>query len=249
MKGWDEIMEITDAIAEYDATKIADEAEFKQRYLGRFGQNLNTIINGFSKDPLAAPPEPAPPTSSIIANYSGLKIALAGRSHSGKTTITNALMDLGVVDREYLFAGQLKAGLEVMGVTRDHPHFREFAQVVGTEVLKKYNPYHWIKQLTIEVENDLGHWGTAPLRGFVISDARFGAEMSWCLVHNFSVFYLDTSDEELKRRGSTVDTTHASEQIPQIKGVHTIRTDGNSPRAIAAAIIYTSLMNQDDGVV
>jgi len=108
-------------------------------------------------------------------------IAFAGCARSGKSSSAQFVEEyikekhpLGMV-MHMSFAKPLKEGLERMGVYKDKEYelYRELAQKVGTNYLRKHNDNWWVDLMRQEIDNipKTGQWKVV-----IIDDVRFPNE-------------------------------------------------------------------------
>lgn len=124
----------------------------------------------------------------------GFVVGLRGISGVGKTYLMNKVIERGIYtpDRKSLypvlpvsFSGPLKRGLETMGITKkDFPVlFRQAAQILGTEVVRRYIPDFWVQRFAEEIESlDMIYRYSYPRRPFIVisDDVRFRNEAAVC---------------------------------------------------------------------
>lgn len=109
-----------------------------------------------------------------------LVLGLTGASGSGKTTIAEKVRERLLLPRRaapvYLakFAGPIVAALELWGIGREHPDFRQIAQYVG-QGLREINEDFWVS-FQREYVAGLSHSGAV----VIYDDVRYPNEAELC---------------------------------------------------------------------
>lgn len=141
---------------------------------------------------------------------SNRRIALGGKMTSGKTTLTRALMDTGIGPVLHLsFAEPIRHALRCIGIDKEtHPEmYREGAQYIGTDFVRKYDPDWWVNLLGSRVDAL-----TSPYQWIIIDDMRFPNEFDLLKRKGFVMVKLLIDEHEQMLRGANMDRLdHPSE--------------------------------------
>lgn len=158
-------------------------------------------------------------------------IAFAGYARAGKTTAADIVEQYCIAQghKTYRlsFAGPLKEGLERMGITKAQSPdlYRAAAQFIGTDVIRKHNPKHWI---------DLFEQSLPSGPGVAIADdVRFSDEAECIARHHGVLFYIDAQDRlDLSQPMYRHESELFASLLAQDCGVESIRTiDNNADEA------------------
>lgn len=140
------------------------------------------------------------------------KIAIYGKATAGKTTLAEALYDNAKRSTLARFAGPLKEGLALMGITKEGTPelYRQAAQYIGTDIVRAHNDNWWVELLD-RTYNLIRLTSTDDTR-FLIDDVRFENELEWSEMNHFLTVKIDVSPETQKARGMTEERmNHPSE--------------------------------------
>ena len=137
-------------------------------------------------------------------------IALGGKMTSGKTTLTEALMDTLPGPTYHLsFAAPIREALNIIGVTKQtHPEmYREGAQYIGTDFVRKYDPNWWVNLMEWKIDTL-----TEDDPYLIIDDMRFQNEFDLLKRKGFVMVKLVIDEHEQMLRGANMDRLdHPSE--------------------------------------
>ena len=143
-----------------------------------------------------------------------MKVALSGKMKSGKSTLAKELNEIGHYNVITLsFASPIREALEVIGITKEEfpEMYREGAQWIGTDFVRKYHPDWWVMLMDRRVQA-FEELCATPDYILVIDDMRFENEFDYCQQAGFLMVRLDVSEgTQLARGAEKTRLTHPSE--------------------------------------